>query len=129
MQFDCIIPQTRRAFEIPGTKSEMRVTFELGEDQVPNALRLVLMRGQLFKMQIQAIEENTEGKVKKIGDPLFTYGAISSRDSAIKINGLDGMTLSMSIPALDEITLVKMLSFREQYLRIIIPEEKTNGKK
>lgn len=126
--FTCFIPQTRRAFEIPGSKSELRVVFELGEDQVAKALPLILLRGILFDMSIQVIEEEPLGetgfRVKRIGNPIETYGAISSRDSSIKINGVDGMIITMAIPALDEQILVKMLSLREKFLEVSILEEK-----
>lgn len=121
------IPDTRKAFEIPGTRAEARVILTMTEDQVPACLPLVLLRGQLFDLHCQILEpilasELKEGQFpfKKKGEPLETLAAISSRDSAIKINGADGMSVIFAIPTMNEALLVQLLRLREHYLQVTI---------
>lgn len=131
MKFYAQIPDNRKAFEIPGSKSEARLTLSIGEDQVPSCLRLILWRGQMFDMHFQIVEPIPADKQRKngpkyriIGNSLSTLAAISAKDGAIKINGVDGMSITFAIPTLDDRLLVRLLGLREKYLRIRIPEQK-----
>jgi hypothetical protein len=130
MKFYANIPDTRRAFEIPGSKSEARLLLVMAEDMVPRCLPLILRRGELFMMSFQVLEEipldkqrQGRSRYKKTGLAIETLAAISSRDAAIRIGGSDGMSIYFAIPSLNEKTLVKLLSLREKLLEVTIQEK------
>lgn len=127
LTFFAQIPDTRKAFEIPGSRAEARLILNMTEDQVPVCLPLVLLRGRLFDMSFQMLEpisakELKEGQFpfRKFGKPLETVAAISARDSAIKINGADGMSVIFAIPTINEVLLVSLLRLRERYLQVTV---------
>lgn len=126
IKFIAEIPDSRKAFEIPGNRSEARLVLTMGEDQVHSCLRLILLRGLLFTMKFQVISptENVKVPYKKVGDPVETFGAIAARDSAIRIHGVDGMAVMFAIPTINEKLLVQLLGLREKLLQVEILEGK-----
>ena len=54
--FLAIIPDTATAIQIHGGGG-MRVRFDIGEDQVGEALALTLMRDKLLKITVEAIDD------------------------------------------------------------------------
>lgn len=131
MKFRAYIPNSNKAFQIPGTRTEARILLDLAETEVPKALKLILRRGEIFDMSFQILEEVkskqelgllSEKAWRKSGEPIHTLASISSRDGAIRISGTDGMSIIFAIPALDDELLVQLLGLREHYLELWIAE-------
>lgn len=129
MKFLAEIPDSRKAFEIPGNRSEARLVLTMGEDQVKNCLRIILMRGLLFTMRLQVVSptQNVKLPYRKVGEAVETLAAVAARDSAIRIHGVDGMAIMFAIPTLNEKLLVKLLGLREKLLQVEILEGNKNG--
>lgn len=127
MKFRCSIPQTKRAFEIPGSRADLRVSFDLPESEVSSGLYLILMRGRLFKITLYRIEftENAlKQQVETLVEVLTTWTSIAPKAAAIRIDGRnDGISVTLSFPSSGQELFAKFLGLREELLLVDVDEE------
>lgn len=127
MEFICSIPPTKRAFDIPGSKADLRVSFDLPESEVSSGLYLILMRGKLFKITLFKIEVTQNEKGEDIFtdvEILTTWTSIAAKAAAIRVDGRnDGIGITLSFPASGQELFAKFLGLREELLRIKIDDK------
>lgn len=124
MQFRCSIPTSKRAFDVPGTRADLRVSFDVPESEMIQSIRLIVFRGLLFHLKIYEVIENPEG------DPPETFelkgetlAMISPKANALRIDGEAGMSLTLSFPSISTDLFSLFLKLREKSLILDIDEE------
>lgn len=122
MQFRCTIPTSNRAFGVPGTRADLRVSFDLPETEVPEGLKLILLRGRLFRIKVHQVEiVNDQEQIVQV---IEAWSSIAPKSSAIRVDGRDdGMSITLSFPSINEKLFSKFLGLREELLLIDIDED------
>ena len=122
MRFTCTIPTSNRAFGVPGTRADLRVSFDLPESEVPEGLKLILLRGRLFKLKVSEVEYVNDQE--QISQVIETWSSIAPKSSAIRVDGRDdGMSITLSFPSINEKIFSKFLGLREKLLILDIDED------
>lgn len=128
MIFRCTIPPSKRAFDLPGSRGDLRVSFDIPESEMEQGIPLILLRGKLFKIEIFKLQfseiEKDKPQVETKLSVIETWSSIAPKSSAIRIDGReDGMSVTLSFPTISENLFAKFLRLREEPLLVEIDEE------
>jgi hypothetical protein len=94
----------------------------LPESEVPEGLKLILLRGRLFRIKVHQVEiVNDQEQIVQV---IEAWSSIAPKSSAIRVDGRDdGMSITLSFPSINEKLFSKFLGLREELLLIDIDED------
>lgn len=98
------------------------MSFDLPESEVHEGLKLILLRGRLFKLRVNEVEYVNDQE--QISQVIETWSSIAPKSSAIRVDGRDdGMSITLSFPSINEKIFSKFLGLREKLLLLDIDED------
>lgn len=66
IEFVASLPPIQSAMKVSGNRTGMRIQLDVAESEVPNAIRLMLLAEQSFKVKIEPFEVENERKTLHI---------------------------------------------------------------
>ena len=64
ISFIASLPPIQSAMSVSGNRDGMRIKLDVSENEVPNAIKLMLFSGQIFKVTVEVIEQEVKNERK-----------------------------------------------------------------
>lgn len=65
ISFIASLPPIQSAMSVSGNRDGMRIKLDVSENEVPNAIKLMLFAGQTFRVTVEAIEQDHDERRAK----------------------------------------------------------------